>query len=118
MQQYDNDPVLNAACELLYRLGITTNYTGFHETAYAVSLCVRNPERLMLVTKWLYPDVAKQYRTTWKAVERNVRTVVEMAWQNDAALLEEIAGKALQRKPRAAQFLSMLSACLQRGPAA
>ena len=37
--------------------------------------CAEEPERLLLVTKWLYPDVAKQYGTNWKAVERDIRTV-------------------------------------------
>ena len=61
--------------DLLYQLGVTANYTGFFHTAYAVSLCVEQPDRLVLVTKWLYPEVAKQYKTNWKAVERNIRTV-------------------------------------------
>ena len=60
--------------DLLYRLGATENYTGFFHMAYAVWLCVEQPDRLLLVTKWLYPEVAKQYRTNWKAVERNIRT--------------------------------------------
>ena len=42
--------------ELLYRLGVTANYTGFFYTAYAVQLCAEHPDRLMLVTKWVYPD--------------------------------------------------------------
>ena len=53
--------------DLLYHLGVTANYTGFFHTAYAVSLCAEQPDRLLLVTKWLYPEVAKQYGTNWKA---------------------------------------------------
>ena len=45
--------------DLLYQLGVTANYTGFFHAAYAVSLCVEQPDRLLLVTKWLYPEVAK-----------------------------------------------------------
>ena len=45
--------------DLLYRLGATANYTGFFHMAYAVWLCVEQPDRLLLVTKWLYPEVAK-----------------------------------------------------------
>lgn len=60
---------------LLYSLGVTANYTGFFHTTFALQLCVEQPERLLLVTKWVYPDVAKRYKTNWKAVERNIRTV-------------------------------------------
>lgn len=50
---------MTAIYDLLYRLGVTANYTGFFHTAYAVSLCIGRPDRLLLVTKWLYPEVAK-----------------------------------------------------------
>ena len=49
--------------DLLYQLGMTSNYTGFHQTAYAVWLCMEQPGRLLRVTKWVYPAVAKHYDT-------------------------------------------------------
>ena len=55
------------AYHLLHRLGATANYTGFSYLVRALQLCAEEPERLLLVTKWLYPDVAKQYGTNWKA---------------------------------------------------
>ncbi|MCI9479680.1 MAG: hypothetical protein HFI21_11815 [Lachnospiraceae bacterium] len=60
--------------DLLYSLGVTANYTGFFHMASAIALCREQPGRLLLVTKCLYPEVAKQYNTNWKAVERNIRT--------------------------------------------
>lgn len=104
--------------DLLYRLGVTANYTGFFHTAYAVSLCAEQPERLLLVTKWLYPEVAKQYKTNWKAVERNLRRVVCTAWQENRPLLEQLAHRPLSQKPRTAQFLAILTASLDTGPLA
>ena len=93
---------------MLCRLGATANYRGFSYTAYAVLLCVQQQDRLLLVTKWLYPDVAKRYGTNWKAVERN------------RAMLEGLARRPLLQRPCAAQFLSILSnslLCEQRaGP--
>ncbi len=73
----------SAICDLLYQLGISANYKGFLHTAYAVSLCVEQQDRLLLVTKWLYPDVARKYGTNWKAVERNIRTVSTIAWKHN-----------------------------------
>ena len=75
---------------LLYRLGVTANYKVFFHTAYAVSLCLQQQERLQLVTKWLYPDVAKRYGTNWKAVERNIRTISSVAWKRNRTLLEQL----------------------------
>ena len=105
---------------MLCRLGATANYRGFSYTAYAVLLCVQQQDRLLLVTKWLYPDVAKRYGTNWKAVERNIRTVAGIAWLRNPELLERLAGCPLLQRPCAAQFLSILSnslLCEQRaGP--
>ncbi len=81
--------------DLLYHLGVTANYTGFFHTAYAVSLCAKQPDRLLMVTKWLYPAVAKQYRTNWKAVERNIRTVGGIIWRENRPLLEHLARRPL-----------------------
>ena len=93
---------------LLYSLGVTANYTGFFQTAFAVQLCMEQPERLLLVTKWVYPDVARHYKTNWKAVERNIRTVNGLVWEQNRPYLEELAGRKLPHKPSNAQLLAIL----------
>ena len=95
--------------DLLQQLGVTANYTGFCQTAYAVQLCMESSERLRLVTKQIYPDVAKQYRTSWAAVERNIRTAGNVIWKQDHSLLEQPAGRKLPYKPGLAQLLAILT---------
>ena len=94
--------------DLLYQLSISANYTGFFQTAYAVALCRAEPERLLLVTKMVYPEVAKLYRTSCNAVERNIRTVCGIAWKNNRRLLEQMAHKPFPQKPHNAQFIAIL----------
>lgn len=94
---------------VLRQLGITGNYKGFFQTAYAVYLAVRQPERLLLVTKWLYPEVAKHYETNWTSVERNIRTVAAMAWNQHRGDLEELAQQPLPNRPSASTFLAILT---------
>ncbi len=101
--------------DLLYQLGVTANYTGFFHTAYAVSLCAEQPDRLLLVTKWLYPEVAKQYHTNWKAVERNIRTVSDIIWRENRPLLERLARRTLSERPRTTQLLAILASSLSSG---
>ena len=96
--------------DILYRLGITAEYTGFFHTAYAVYLAVLNPKRLMLVTKLLYPAVAKHYETSWQRVERNIRTVIGIVWNSNRALLVELARHPLPEKPNPSHFLAILAA--------
>lgn len=98
--------------DLLYCLGLTPNHTRFFHTAYAVWLCVEQQERLLLVTKWLYPDVAKHYHTSWTAVERNICRSVAEIWNGHRESLEQLAGRTLDGKPRPAQFLGILTVIL------
>lgn len=94
---------------LLHCLGVTENYAGFFPTAYAIQLAIRDPDRLALVTKLIYPDVARQFGSNWKAVERNMRTVVSAVWANNPLLLCELAGYQLSSKPRNAAFLAIVA---------
>ena len=79
--------------DLLYSLGATANHLGFFQTACAVRLAAQQPERLLLVTKWLYPEVAKHYHTNWRAVERNIGA------RGLRAILEEVMTKVMYEIP-------------------
>ncbi len=105
--------------DLLYKLGLTTNYRGFFYVSYAIALIIEKEERLLLVTKWLYPEVAKRYGTNWKAVERSIRTAGEIMWRENWALLEELADRRLEEQLQTAQLLAILAAAVKReGPQA
>ena len=104
--------------EVLVHLGVTANYRGFQQCAYAVCLCVQNPDRLSMVTKWLYPDVAKRYHTTAGAVDRNIRSVVARAWKQNPAFLRELAGCPVPKMPTASQFFTILVFHFLLGPSA
>ena len=94
---------------LLYRLGLTANYRGVFYISYAIALCIEKEERLLLVTKWLYPEVAKRYGTNWKAVERGIRTGSGVMWSENRPLLEKITGRPLDGQLKAAQLLAILT---------
>ena len=118
MRLPDSTAPLAEIYDLLYGLGLTGNSVMFFYTAYAVWLCVQQPERLLLVTKWLYPEVAKHYHTTPAAVERSIRraanTVLTCSFSQLAALMEYPETV----RPRTAQFLALLASCIPPPPAA
>ena len=102
----------------LYRLGITAKYRGFFHASYAIALAKKQPDRLLMVTKWLYPEVAKRFETNWSCVERNIRTVAELAWKNNREYLENMAHMPLNKKPTPSQFLGILVAYISSDNAA
>ena len=100
--------------QLLTSIVGLSNYTGVKQTAYAVTLVLENPEFLNLVTKRLYPAVAKCDHTTPTSVERNIRTIVQIIWENNPAALCGIAGYQMKHKPTNSQFIAILVDYLQR----
>lgn len=100
---------------ILMCLGITPNYKGFHQMLTALEIVEANPEALTMVTKWLYPATAKRHHANWKQVERNLRTVVNMAWRTNPTLLQEIAYIPLRNKPTVSVFLSIVEATVSLG---
>ena len=102
----------------LCRLGLSANYRGFYQMAYALQLAQAEPERLLLVTKSIYPDVARRCRTTRAAVERNLRTAVKVIWRADTPLFRKIMGEGNRARPSTARFLSLLTAYLAEEGAA
>ena len=109
--------VLTEIYDLLYRLGIHGQLHRIFPHGLCVKLCCERPERLLMVTKWVYPEVAKHYQTNGKAVERNIRTVGKVLWEQNRSALEQLAGRPLSDKPGNAQLLAMLSHCLLVQPA-
>ena len=97
-------------CRLLCYLGLTPNYTGFFYCAYALHLVRQDPQRLCLIYKWLYLDVAKHYRTTPAAVERNIRLSIARIWHTQPERLSALSAVPLTRRPSNARFLSILYA--------
>lgn len=105
------------AAELLNRLGVTANYRGYYYVSGAIELCAEKEERLLLITKWLYPEVAKRYQTNWKAVEQSMRTAGGIMWRENQLFLEGLACRKLEKQPRTAQMLSILVAAVKKeGP--
>ena len=94
---------------LLYSIGLTSNYVGYRQMTIALEIAVQEPKSLCMVTKWLYPETAKRCGTNWKAVERNIRTVLRCTWKTSQHTLEQMAGHSLEIIPKPAQFLAILA---------
>ena len=93
---------------ILLQLGITPNYKGFYQMLTALEIVEANPEALTMVTKWLYPAVAKRHQTNWKQVERNLRIVVRVAWGTNRDLLQKLSPLQMKKRPTVSQFISIL----------
>ena len=62
---------------VLKKLGIGAGIKGYGYIKRAVHMVMENPEYTVLVTKWLYPDIAKEFDTSNTAVERLIRRAIQ-----------------------------------------
>lgn len=103
--------------DLLYWLGISEKYIGFDYLSYAILLALHQPDRLCLATKWLYPDVAKRFRTSWQTVERGMRYAINLVWTLRRAQLQQLAQFDLPCRPSIGQFLGIIVSYLSEDSA-
>lgn len=95
---------------LLSRMGISASIKGYHFIRKAILMAVEDQEVLVGITKGLYPDIAKSYRTTASKVERAIRHAIESAWKkNGPQVYFEAAGYLPSGKPTNGQFIAALS---------
>ena len=103
--------------KVLWDLNIPPTYLGAHYLAYAELLVLEDQRRLTMVTKWLYPEIAARYHTSWQAVERNIRTVISLCWARDAgAQMERIMGCTFSSKPSPSGMIQVLAHHLLEKP--
>lgn len=94
----------------LSRMGISAGLKGYHFVRQAVMMAVEDQEVLTGITKGLYPDIAKMYKTTASKVERAIRHAVSAAWKaNGQQVYFEISGCLMAEKPTNGQFIAVMA---------
>lgn len=95
---------------LLSRMGISASIKGYHFIRKAVMMAVEDQDVLVGITKGLYPDIAKMYKTTASKVERAIRHAIESIWKkNGPQVYFELAGYMPIEKPTNGQFIAAMS---------
>ncbi len=95
---------------MLSRMGMSASIKGYHYIRRAVLMAVEDESVLVGITKGLYPDIAKMYRTSSSKVERAIRHAIDSAWKkNGQQVYFEAAGFLAVQKPTNGQFIAALS---------
>ena len=95
---------------LLNRLSISPSIKGYYYIRNAVEMVLEDPEAIIGITKRMYPDVAKEYKTTSSKVERAIRHAIESSWKKGSGkTYSEIVGYHCGEKPTNGQFIATLA---------
>ena len=110
--EIEKGEIFDEVTYLLREIGVPAHLMGYDYIRTTIVYAMDNPEALDVVTKVLYPEVAKRYKTTPSRVERAIRHAIEVAWKRGK--LETIDGifgytvDTSKGKPTNSEFLCML----------
>lgn len=85
--------------DVLRPLGATYRYRGYFQAVYAIALVWEDENRLDMVTGEIYCRVAARFQCDWRAVERNIYSIVRRAWKINRSMFLGIAGSPLTSRP-------------------
>lgn len=98
---------------VLRRFGLSAKLDGYWYIRTAVLLAMENPYMLHLMTKTLYPTVARVYNTKASCVDRSIRHALDRCWIcADTDTIEAFFGYALRsgrRRPSGGEFISVIT---------
>lgn len=98
---------------ILHEIGVPAHIKGYLFLREAISMVYNDIDLLGSITKVLYPEVAKKFRTTSSRVERAIRHAIEVAWNRgniDAiASIFSYTISISKSKPTNSEFIAMIA---------
>lgn len=79
LREHDKNDFLKVT-ELLKEIGIPSNIKGYNYVREAILWCLEREDKVIKITKELYPAVATVFGTTASRVERAIRHAVEVSF--------------------------------------
>ncbi len=104
-----------AATRFVRKMCIRSHLKGYSYLITAIVFGKSDPHLLSSLTNLLYPAVAAVYNTTPNAVERNIRSAIESAAQNDPDKLQSVFYYHT-RKPYISEVLALAMETLRLEP--
>lgn len=107
----------NVVASMLLALNVPSHRNGFRYLRMGILMCAQDPT--LQVTKRVYPEIAKEFGTSKQAVEKAIRAVIDVAWQNrNESLWRQYFPAAADGripKPTNTQFLFRLAEAMDMG---
>ena len=98
---------------IIHEIGVPAHIKGYQYLREAIMMVVNDIDIINQITKQLYPEIAKRFKTTPSRVERAIRHAIEVAWgRGDGDTVESIFGytvSAAKGKPTNSEFIAMIA---------
>lgn len=110
---YDREDLEVVVTKIIHEVGVPAHIKGYQFIRSAILMAIENIEIINHITKQLYPDLAKMYKTTPSRVERAIRHSIEVAWNRGRTeTMEKLFGYTVSSdkgKPTNSEFIAMIA---------
>ena len=113
MENKGREQQLRYITNIMLDMGMPVHLRGYHYLREAIFMTIEDVDLVGSVTKLLYPEIAKIYRTEAEKIERAIRSVIEVGWmRGDEQLYTEILGYSKEdgiARPTNSEFIAAVS---------
>ena len=99
--------------EFMLDMGVPAHLKGYHYLRTAILLAEEDMEVVGSVTKLLYPEIAKLFKTTEQKVERAIRNAIEVSWvRGNADTFEDLFGYSFltgNTRPTNSEYIAQIA---------
>lgn len=99
--------------EMMLTLGMPAHLIGYQYVRSSILRTVIEPELVTMVTKLLYPDLGKEFKTTDQKIERAIRNAIEVSWERgQIELQEELWGYSREdntKRPTNSEYIAVVA---------
>lgn len=99
--------------EMIHEIGVPAHIKGYQYLREAIIMSVEDTTVLSSITKILYPEIAKRFKTTPSRVERAIRHAIEVAWnRGKMETLDSLFGYTINTgkgKPTNSEFIALIA---------
>ena len=97
----------------MLEIGVPAHLKGYHYLRDAIILSGKDMEVVSIVTKLLYPTIAKHFKTTDQKVERAIRNAIEVSWsRGNVETFEKIFGYSVasgRTRPTNSEYIARIA---------
>lgn len=112
-EKKNEDSLEALVTNVIHEVGVPAHIKGYQYLREAIMMVVCDIDIINQITKQLYPDLAKKYKTTPSRVERAIRHAIEVGWgRGQIETVENIFGytvNANKGKPTNSEFIAMIA---------
>lgn len=112
-QEDHGEKLENDVTRIIRELGIPAHIKGYQYIREGIIMAVNDMNMLNFITKLLYPNIAKKYKTTSSSVERAIRHAIEVAFsRGQVEILEDMFGYTISAgkgKPTNSEFIALIA---------